>query len=341
VPYNLGVAQSHHPLEIHVTDAVERLVNLAFYLAEAREPVSAERVRVDVAGYAVDQDTEAFLRMFERDKDALRDAGLAIVSDDGMTYRLDRTATFAASLELTPQEAAAVRAAGGALLGDPSFPFAADLRLALAKIASTIDTGTIASAARLADENPAQQGELVAAFSDAAERRKSVTFAYTNSRGASAPHTIEPYGLFLHDGRWYVVGRDAVKDEIRTYTVARMSDIAVNASRPKSPDFERPAGFDVAAFARLAFQYGPAAEQFEAAVRFDVSSAWRAEQLASGHGTVERTPDCGALWRIPARDRARLLRFVIENGPGLSLAEPPEAAARLRRGMEEVVRLHG
>jgi len=324
-----------------VTDAVERLVNLAFYLAEAREPVSAERIRVDVAGYPANQDTEAFLRMFERDKDALRDAGLAIVSDDGMAYRLDRSATFAASIDLSPEEAAAVRAAGGALLGDPSFPFAADLRLALAKIASTIDTGAIASAARLADENPARQGELVAAFADAAERRKSVVFAYTNSRGTSAPHTIEPYGLFLHDGRWYVVGRDVAKDEVRTYTVARMSDIEVNASRPKSPDFERPADFDVARFTRLAFQYGPTAEQFDATIRFDASSAWRAGQLAGGHGTIERTRDGGALWRIPARDRARLLRFVLENGPGVTLAEPAEVAAQLRVGLKEVTRIHG
>jgi proteasome accessory factor B len=324
-----------------VTDAVERLVNLAFYLAEAREPVSAERVRVDVAGYPAEQDVEAFLRMFERDKDALRDAGLAIVSDDGMTYRLDRTATFAASVELSAEEAAAVRAAGSALLGDPSFPFSADLRLALAKIASSLDSGQVASAARLADEDPARQGEAVAVVADAAERRKSVTFAYTNSRGVSAPHTIEPYGLFLHDGRWYVVGRDVAKGEARTYTVARMSDIEANAVRPKSPDFERPADFDVASFTRLAFQYGPPAEQFEASIRFDASSAWRAEQLVGGHGSVEPLPDGGALWRIPARDRSRLARFVLENGPGLTLAGPTDAADRLRARLEEVVRLHG
>jgi len=324
-----------------VTDAVERLVNLAFYLAEGREPVSAERIRVDVAGYPADQDAEAFLRMFERDKDALREAGLAIVSDDGMTYRLDRSATFAAGVELSVAEAAAVRAAGGALLGDPSFPFASDLRLALAKIASAIDTGHVASAARLADEDPKRQGVAVAAIADAAERRKAVTFAYTNSRGVGAPHTIEPYGLFLHDGRWYAVGRDVAKDEVRTYTVARMSDIQVDQARPRSADFERPADFDVASFTRFSFQYGPPAEQFEAEIRFDASSAWRAEQLAGGHGTIERDDHGGAVWRITARDRGRLLRFVVENGPGLTLAEPAEAAAQLRSGLAEVIRLHG
>jgi len=327
-------------LEHRVSDAVERLVNLAFYLAEAREPVSAERIRVDVAGYASSQDQDAFMRMFERDKDALRDAGFAIVADDAGSYLIDRAATFAADLELSPEEAAAVRAAGTALLNDPSFPFSSDLRLALAKIASAVDGGQVCSAARLADEEPQRQGDSVALLADAAERRKCVTFGYTNSRGQSAPHTIEPYGLFLHDGRWYVVGRDAAKDETRTYTVARMSDIQVNAARPKSADFERPADFDVAGFSRLAFQYGSPDAEFVAAIGFAPSAAWRAASLAGGHGMLERTADGGAVWRIPARDRPRLLRFVVENGPGLALAEPPDAATSLRAGLEEVARIH-
>ena len=34
-----------------MSDAVERLINLALYLADAREPVTAERIRADVFGY--------------------------------------------------------------------------------------------------------------------------------------------------------------------------------------------------------------------------------------------------------------------------------------------------
>ena len=143
----------------------------------------------------------------------------------------------------------------------------------MAKIASAVDSGDVPAAARLADEDPGQQGSAVAQLSDAAGRGKSVGFDYTNSHGVSAPHRVEPYGLFLHDGRWYLVGRDVEKDEPRTYTVARMSDIEVNRSRPKSPDFERPADFDVASFVRLPFQYGPAESEFEALVRFDATGA--------------------------------------------------------------------
>jgi proteasome accessory factor B len=315
-------------------------VNLAFYLAEAREPVSAERIRVDVAGYSADQDRESFLRMFERDKDALRESGFVIRSDEAGNYLVDRSATFAAEVELTPEEAAAVRAAGSAVLDDPSFPFTADLRLALAKVASAVDGGQVASAARLADEDPEQQGRAVAQLADAAERRKRVTFGYTNSRDETSNREIEPYGLFLYGGRWYVVGRDTAKGDIRTFTVARASDIETNTAKPKSPDFERPEGFDVARYSRFAFQYGASSAEFAARIRFAPSAAWRAQALTAGQGELQRSADGGAEWLIPARNADRLARFVPENGPGLTLIAPADAAARLRAGLEEVARLH-
>lgn len=323
-------------------DAVERLVNLALYLAQARVPVSAERIRVDVAGYPDEQDTEAFLRMFERDKDVLRDAGLSIVADESGSYVIDSAATFASSVEISAEEAAAIRVAVYALFDDPSYPFSSDLRLALAKIASAIDGDRVASAARLADEAPPAQGHSVALLADAAQRRKRVTFAYTDSRGASGAREIEPYGLFLHDGRWYAVGFDPSRDAVRTFTISRMSDIQVNATKPKSADFEPPTGFDVANYSRLPFQFGRAADEFEALIYFEPTAAWRASSLAAERGSIERaTTDGSALWRVSARDKARLERFVIEHGPGLSLIEPADAADSLRRGLEEVVRSHG
>lgn len=322
-------------------DAVERLVNLALYLAQTREPVSAERIRVDVAGYPPGQDTEAFLRMFERDKDTLREAGFSITTDEVGAYSVDSAATFAPSVEISAEEAAAIRVASSALYGDPSYPFSADLRLALAKIASAIDSDDVPSAARLADEDPLAQGQSVALLADAVQRRKQVAFAYTDSHGASTARQIEPYGLFLHDGRWYAVGLDLSKGAVRTFTVARMSDIQVNASRPKSADFEPPSDFDVARYSRLPFQFGSPDGQFEAVVAFEPDAAWRAEILAGGNGSIERTANGGVFWRVGARDLKMLARFTVEHGPGLRLLEPPHAAAALRAGLEEVSRLHG
>ncbi len=323
-----------------MVEAVERLVNLALFFASAREPVSARSIQDSVEGYPPDQDQTSFLRMFERDKETLRDAGLVIVAaPDGRTYALDRSATFATSVDLSGQEAAAVRAVGTALLADPTFPFAEDLRLALAKIASALDTSEVSASARLADEDPECQGESVAVLSRANARSKLVSFSYTNSRDETAPHSVEPYGLFLHDGRWYLVGRDARLDEVRTYTVARASDIEINESKPKTPDFERPVDFDVLTYSRLPFQYGPPDAEFEATIRFDGAASWRAAALSNGRGVLE-PDDGGVLWTVSVRDEARLLGFLVENGPGLKLVAPEQLALRLVHDLSEVARVH-
>ena len=324
-----------------MSDAVERLVNLALYLADATEPVTAARIKSDVFGYPADQDETAFLRMFERDKKDLRAAGFTIeVVDESGRYQLNRAATFASALDLSPEETAAVRAAGAAMLADPSFPYPEDLRLALTKISTGFDSDAIQAAARLADEEPARQGAVVAMLADASSRGKRATFGYTNSYGASAPHAVEPYGLFLHDGRWYLVGRDTARDEVRTYTVARIDDVSVDAARPNTPDFARPQDFDVRRFVRLPFQYGPAADEFEAVVSFSPSAAWRAEALCAGQGTIE--PDgSGVVWHVTARSPRRLLRFALENGPGIRVTAPLALETDLHAGLTEVIRLHG
>lgn len=322
-------------------DAAERLINLALYLGAARGDVTAERIRTDVAGYDADVSEDAFKRMLERDKDGLRRMGLEIESDAEGRYRLNAAATFASAVDLTPVEAATVRVAGSALLADVSFPFAEDLRLALAKVAAALQTGSVAAAARLADERPAEQGETVSVLTSASTACKRVAFGYTNSLGESGPHEVEPYGLFLHDGRWYLVGRDIAKNEVRTYAVTRMTDACANTEKPKHPDFERPADFDVADFVRLPFQYGRESDEFPASVAFTPAAAWRAKSVSGGLGEIDEQPDGSVRWRVGSRSRRRLVQFVIENGPGLAIEGPDETAALHAEALRKAVAAHG
>lgn len=320
-----------------MVDSAERLINLALFLAGSPQPVTAEECRAAGLGYLEAQDGAAFARMFERDKETLRAAGLPIETERGAgadAYRIDPHA-FAAPVALTPDEIAALAAAGAAMLDDPGFPLSEDLRYALAKVSSRADGPAVAG--RLVDESPAQQGDAAASLWSAAGARKRVTFGYTNLAGAGGRRDVEPYGLFLREGRWYLVGRDPAKGEVRTYTVARMTDVTVNAERPKSPDFERPEGFDVASHVVLPFQYGPHVR--EATLLFSPSSAWRAERLTAGQGSLEPGPDGAAVWRVGVGDEDRLLRWVVENGPGVTPLDP-DLRERLAEGLRKVVAAH-
>jgi predicted DNA-binding transcriptional regulator YafY len=56
------------------------------------------------------------------------------------------------------------------------------------------------------------------------------------------PRTLDPYGLLLRDGYWYVIGHDHDRHELRTYRVDRIEG-QVRAGRARS--FTRPDGFDI------------------------------------------------------------------------------------------------
>ena len=96
---------------------VERLVNLVIALLSTRGYITAEKIRSSVAGYSDSPSAEAFSRMFERDKNELRDLGIPLevgrvsVMDPTEGYRINRDAYALPPVELTPDEAAAVAVA--------------------------------------------------------------------------------------------------------------------------------------------------------------------------------------------------------------------------------------
>lgn len=323
-------------------EAAERLVNLALLLASSREHVTAEQCRAAGLGYPGGQDTAAFLRMFERDKDALRAAGLVIdvaldPDTDTEAYRLDAEATYARPIDLTAEETSALRAVAAALAADPNFPFADDLALALGKLGAT-GTDRPMATTDLADECAPGLALHVRALAEAVRVRKAVTFTYTNSKGQRRTRSVDPYGLFFREGQWYVTGRDTAAQDVRTFAVERVEDLDVNPLRPRTPDFERPAGFDVRDQERLPFQYG--SSPVAVRLRFEAGWAWRAERLARGHGHIEQLADGSAVWTVDGCDIARLASWIVDEGPGVYAVDPPELLEEMSRGLRKVVEEH-
>src|SRR4028119_437364 len=92
----------------------ERLMNLVIALLVTRQYLTKERIRTVVEGYHRQSD-EAFERMFERDKEELREIGIEIevgnfeeLFDDEPGYRIRRDAFELPDIHLEPDEAAVV-----------------------------------------------------------------------------------------------------------------------------------------------------------------------------------------------------------------------------------------
>ncbi len=210
------------------SDKLERMMNLAAALLSAERPLTAVQIAQRVAGYP--QDKVAFRKAFERDKSDLRDLGVPVRIDE-MTdsyppevgYRIDRSDYELPDPGLEPDELAALHLALQAVrLGDETGTTDGTEALwKLGGVVQTVDPGAATPAppgAALASlpNDPA----LIPLFTAVLERR-TVTFTYS-SRESLLPRTVDPWRLDNQRGRWYVVGRDHLRDEERNFRLDRI-----------------------------------------------------------------------------------------------------------------------
>src|SRR5438477_328090 len=116
------------------SDKIERLLNLVSLLLDTRRPLSVNEIREKIPSYG-DHSDDAFHRMFERDKNDVRDLGFVIDQEDidawGETgYRIRRSQALLDDPGFRPDELAALSLAaqawgGGAdgSLGVPHGPW--------------------------------------------------------------------------------------------------------------------------------------------------------------------------------------------------------------------------
>lgn len=212
------------------TSKVERLVNLVIALLSTRGYITAEKIRSNVAGYADSASAEAFSRMFERDKNELRDLGIplevgrASAWDPTEGYRINRDAYSLPAVELTPDEAAAV-AVATQLWESPELITATQgalLKLRAAGVEVDPDAPVaIASPAGV----PGLRGseEVLGILLSAIDSQQVVQFPHRPSRAEPfTTRTVEPWGVVTEKGRWYLVGHDRDRDATRTFRLSRI-----------------------------------------------------------------------------------------------------------------------
>jgi len=187
----------------------ERLLSIVVLLLSSRRYLVPQEIRDAVIGYP--EQEEAFRRMFERDKDELRELGIPLETgtnssaDDELGYRISRQAYVLPDIRLEPDEAAvlglAARVWRRAELAGAAEGALLKLRAAGIEAEDTTRSGI---------EPRLQTGE--AAFGplwEAVRDRRAVSFSYRGA-GASAAQQrrLEPWGVVNRNGRWYVVGHD-------------------------------------------------------------------------------------------------------------------------------------
>jgi proteasome accessory factor B len=215
------------------TSKVERLVNLVIALLSTRGFITADKIRSSVAGYSDSPSAEAFSRMFERDKNELRDLGIPLevgkvsALDPSEGYRINRDAYALPAVELTPDEAAAV-AVATQLWESPELITAT--QGALLKLrAAGVDVDPLDAGAPVAIASPAGvpglrgSEDVLGILLSAIDSRRAVQFPHRPSRADPfTKRTVEPWGVITERGRWYLVGHDRDRDDTRVFRLSRI-----------------------------------------------------------------------------------------------------------------------
>ena len=225
-------------------------MNLVIALLSTRSYITAEKIRSSVAGYADSASDEAFSRMFERDKNELRDLGIPLETgrvssyDPVEGYRINRDAYALPAVALTGDEAAAV-AVATQLWESPELITAT--QGALLKLrAAGVDVDPDAPVAITSPAGTAGlrgSEDVLNALLAAVAAGQVVQFPHRPSR--TEPYTVrtvEPWGVITEKGRWYLVGHDRDRDATRTFRLSRIGaevtpvGSAGAVTRPKGVD---------------------------------------------------------------------------------------------------------
>ncbi|MGX2995362.1 helix-turn-helix transcriptional regulator [Streptomyces sp. JNUCC 64] len=80
---------------------------------------------------------------------------------------------------------------------------------------------------------------VLLALAQASRARTTVAISHRSWRQEHTERDVDPYGVVFHTGRWYVVGHDHLRDDLRTFRIDRVASVT-----PRGHGFTAPDGFD-------------------------------------------------------------------------------------------------
>lgn len=205
----------------------ERLMNLALCLLGTARPLTKRELRSSIEAYLEAGSEEAFNRMFERDKDDLRELGLVIETVENFEgetgYHARRDLNQLPAISLGAEEAAALQLAAKvwqqARLAGAASGALQKLRAAGMPQSETRTENYGALEPRIPAREAAFEPLMLAC-----RDRRPVVFAYRKSNAANPERRqVEPWTLECWRGHWYLAGWDRDRQAERVFRLSRIT----------------------------------------------------------------------------------------------------------------------
>jgi proteasome accessory factor B len=297
-------------------EPLERLLNLVGLLLETSTPLTFEQIRETLDAYRADK-VDSAKRMFERDKDQLREFGipLQLVDTDvwgtEQGYIIPKDEYYLPEIAFTPEEL------GALLVAAQSGGENTRAEQAARKLLYGADGGVLAGLAGgpLASGSDARS-TLVMECADAAQRRRRVAFGYRTSQGHASQRRVDAYAMVFRGGHWYLVGHDSDRDDVRAFRLSRFTGDLDDLGDGDEP----PEGFRAADHVQAGPWATTAAEHAE--IAFSPRVAWWAEGSFAGARRTREGEDGWVVVDVPMADPGLLASLVLQFGPEAVVRAP-------------------
>jgi len=303
----------------------ERLVNLTIALLATGRWITKSEIYENIEGYSGEPDAKE--RMFERDKEELRNLGIDIevgtfdpLFEDEVGYRI-RPENYRIQIsELTPQQLALISSATqswrGAILDSKAS--AGLTKLKALGIESDVDGIPMnPHQVRNSDTN-------LAKVIDALALRKTISFDYRASDNTDENRALEPYGVGTKNGFWYVAGNDLERRAVRLFRLDRVVSEVKEQGRGAS--YEIPEDFSMH-------------NQLQSRTRKNVAQLLvrkgKADRLRK-HASVQESQDEWDLVKYQYSDMKDLIRDLLWHRDDVKVIGPTEVKESLMASLHSV-----
>jgi proteasome accessory factor B len=189
---------------------------------------------------------------------------------------------------------------------------------------------------------PAEVQDLSARLSvieQAIANRKRVTFDYVSATlGEHSRREVDPYGLVYHEGSWLLIGYCHTKrHKVITFRCDRITGAVEAAPKPKTPDFDRPEGFDVRRYASRSpwtFETQPAVDAV-LEIHHEVVAA--ANEDFGEQARRDPLPDGGVRVSFACTNPDYVVARVLQAKGAIVVKAPKDLRARVREELSTLV----
>lgn len=316
-------------------DKAERLINLTMALLETRRPLGKEEIFANVAGYS--GTSEAMERMFERDKDDLRDLNIEILVeakdkyfDDEVGYRIAKVNFEMPTADFTSSEIYWLSVAANIWRGAALENLAQD---ALFKIQSTnaeyLPLEPLASMPIIQTSEP-----IFFALWSSINQKEFISFQYKGIDGVIANREVAPYSLVSRRGHWYLIAKEISSNQFKRFRLSRFQSQPEIVSAEHA--FEILVDYDVNDYIKDISEH--LIEKAEILMKTGSGGAIRQlgkfEILDSGDTEWERI-------QLENVDFDLLVYNILWCGPDVKVIGPETLVKSVTQGLSEVLSKHG